>query len=367
MTFQSHVGRLQQRGLISYAIPKLFDNDKFKLIYTIFYDNSLMWRPSLRSDWKAKIDLRQQIGSTGREPGTRPGPSSITYRFDFRRVKASNFAEDFSPGEIALLSLPARVGGPGFTFIRDKRDNPLESTKGNYFTLDGFASSKYFGSEADFGRVLGTEFHVLRIWGKGKPGRQFVFARSTTIGLEQPLNGTSVLPPGSCPLNAAGEPTCTDITTIPLPEQFFAGGGNSHRGFGLNQAGPRDPSSGFPVGGTALFVNNLELRFPPISLPYLGRRIWLCDFSRYGECIHRTARHVEGTFALAPAQSRAVFVQWYNDLLSAVTNSITPGYDYTSHAVGVGVRYKTPSGPCGLTFGYNLNPTSYFQATYSTR
>ena len=41
LTFQSHVGRLQQRGLVSYAIPKLFDNDKFKLIYTIFYDNSL--------------------------------------------------------------------------------------------------------------------------------------------------------------------------------------------------------------------------------------------------------------------------------------------------------------------------------------
>jgi len=41
ITFQSHVGRLQQRGLISYTVPKLFDSDKFKLIYTIFYDNSL--------------------------------------------------------------------------------------------------------------------------------------------------------------------------------------------------------------------------------------------------------------------------------------------------------------------------------------
>ena len=41
LTFQSHVGRLQQRGLVSYEIPKLLDSDKFKLIYTIFYDNSL--------------------------------------------------------------------------------------------------------------------------------------------------------------------------------------------------------------------------------------------------------------------------------------------------------------------------------------
>ncbi len=37
------------------------------------------------------------------------------------------------------------------------------------------------------------------------------------------------------------------------------------------------------------------------------------------------------------------------------------GYDYTSHAVGLGVRYKTPIGPLRFDFGYNLNPTRYFQ------
>jgi outer membrane protein insertion porin family len=37
------------------------------------------------------------------------------------------------------------------------------------------------------------------------------------------------------------------------------------------------------------------------------------------------------------------------------------GYDYTSHAVGVGVRYKTPIGPLRFDFGYNLNPTKYSQ------
>jgi outer membrane protein insertion porin family len=42
------------------------------------------------------------------------------------------------------------------------------------------------------------------------------------------------------------------------------------------------------------------------------------------------------------------------------------GYDYTSHAVGVGVRYKTPIGPLRFDFGYNLNPTSYFQTVTST-
>ncbi len=66
---------------------------------------------------------------------------------------------------------------------------------------------------------------------------------------------------------------CPGATVIPLAERFLAGGGNSHRGFGLNQAGPRDPVTGFPLGGSALFLNNLELRFPPTTLPYVQDNI----------------------------------------------------------------------------------------------
>jgi outer membrane protein insertion porin family len=375
LTFSSHVGRLQQRGLISFAVPKLFDSDKFKLIYTIFYDNSLDVATFTSQRLEGKIDLRQQFGKSGREPGTRPGPDSMTYRFDFRTVKASNFAEGFSPGEIALLSLPARVGGPGFTFIHDKRDNPLESTKGDYFTLDAFAALSTFGTRSEtpqttpptntslptnFGRALAEYSTYYAFGNKGKPGRQFVFARSTSIGIEQPFRNTRVLPPGSCPLNSADEPTCVDIATIPLPEQFFAGGGNSHRGFGLNQAGPRDPNSGFPVGGTAQFVNNLELRFPTTSLPYLGEGFGFAIF------------HDMGNVFTAPHDMLKGLLRWHQPstrqcLSTGTTTSQdctafnNTGYDYTSHALGVGVRYKTPIGPLRFDFGYNLNPTSYFQ------
>ena len=365
LTFQSHVGTLQQRGLISYGIPKLFDNDRLKLIYTIFFDNSLDVATFTSERLEGKIDLRQQFGNSGAEPGTRAGPDSMTYRWDFRRVKAGHFAEGFSPGQIAILSLPARVGGPGFTFIHDKRDNPLESTKGSYFTLDAFASSNYFGSEADFGRALAQHSTYYAFGGKGKAGHQWVFARSTSVGVQQPFGGTKILPPGSCPLNAAGEPTCTDITTIPLPEQFFAGGGNSHRGFGLNQAGPRDPSSGFPVGGTALFVNNSELRFPPLTLPYLGEGFGFAIF------------HDMGNVFTAPHDLLKGLMRWHQPstqgcLSSGTTTSqdctafSNSGYDYTSHALGLGVRYKTPIGPLRFDFGYNLNPTRYFQTVTPT-
>jgi outer membrane protein insertion porin family len=68
-----------------------------------------------------------------------------------------------------------------------------------------------------------------------------------------------------------------EAQSIPLPERFFGGGADSLRAFPYNQAGPRDigaalvpggPTSqptGFPLGGNALFFNNVELRFPLIG------------------------------------------------------------------------------------------------------
>ena len=350
LTFQSHVGRLQQRGLVSHQIPKLLSSDKFKLIFTVFYDNSLNVATFTSQRLEGKIDLRQQISK----------PSSLTYRFDYREVKATHVKA--TTGLIPLLSLPARVGGPGFTFIRDKRDNPLESTKGNYFTLDGFAASGYFGSEADFGRGLAQNSTYQAFGGRGRPDHQFVFARSTTIGLEQPVRGTRVLPPGPCPLNGAGVPTCTGIRVIPLPELFFAGGGNSHRGFGLNQAGPRDPTSGYPVGGTALFVNSLEVRLPPFSMPYLGPGFGLAIFHDMGNVF--TAQHdmLKGLLRwhqTGPSKCLVAPSSTVNqECLNFFDNN---GFDYTSHAVGLGLRYRTPIGPMRFDFGYNLNPTAYLQ------
>ena len=37
----------------------------------------------------------------------------------------------------------------------------------------------------------------------------------------------------------------------------------------------------------------------------------------------------------------------------------TCSFNYYSHAVGLGLRYKTPVGPIRLDFSYNLNPPIY--------
>jgi outer membrane protein insertion porin family len=355
LTFQSHVGNLQQLGLISYEVPKVFNHGNLKLFYTILYDNSVNVATFTSQRLEGKIDLRQDLGRQQANHTT-----TITYRFDYRRVKASDLQADFSPVEFSLLSLPAHIGGPGFTFIRDKRDNPLESTKGQYFTLDGFVSSSYVGSQSDYGRALGQDSTYYAF---GPSNHKFVFARSTTLGMEQVYGGTRILPPGSCPLNNLQTACQSNIEFIPLPELFFAGGGNSHRGFGLNQAGPRDPSSGYPVGGSALFINSEELRFPAMTLPYLGEGFGFAIFHDMGNVF--TAGHdlVKGLVRWHQQDPAQCFGPSGVGNATCITNFDNSGYDYTSHALGIGLRYKTPIGPLRFDFAYNLNPTQYFQTT----
>src|SRR4029077_788231 len=78
---------------------------------------------------------------------------------------------------------------------------------------------------------------------------EFVLASNTEFGLIRPFHTGSTAP--------------TDY--VPLPERFFSGGDSSMRGFPRNQAGPRDPDTGFPLGGNALLFHSTELRFPFIG------------------------------------------------------------------------------------------------------
>jgi outer membrane protein insertion porin family len=42
-----------------------------------------------------------------------------------------------------------------------------------------------------------------------------------------------------------------------------------------------------------------------------------------------------------------------------VSSAATCDYNYFSHAVGGGLRYRTPIGPVRVDVGYNLNPTVF--------
>ena len=330
VAFKTHVGRLQQRALISYDAPRWFNTKNLRLSVTAFYDNTLDVTTFTSQRLEGSVQIEQILNKA----------STLTYSMTYRRVHATDIA--ISPDQIPLLSQPVRVGIPGFSYIRDKRDNALDSTKGNYTTIDGGVASSYFGSEADFGRIL-IQNSTYYAFGKNRPQeKKFVFARSTRVGVESPFADTINVTPGQT--IPAGR------TLIPLPERFFSGGGNSHRGFGLNQAGPRDPLTGFPLGGSALFVNNLELRFPPLLLPYVGDNISFAIFHDAGnvfvngnDMLHNLLRWKQKDPQFCLQQATATQCD----------------YSYISHAIGVGVHYKTPIGPVRFDFGYNLNPPAF--------
>jgi outer membrane protein insertion porin family len=256
---------------------------------------------------------------------------TMLYGFSYRRVKASDFPSNFDPTSIALNSQPVRVGMPTVAVIRDRRDDPLDSTKGSYTIANLGVASGIFGSETNFGRmfVQNSTYYTFK--------KKFVLARSTRLGYEAPY--------GSCPTCLPGQ-----SPVVPLPERFFEGGGNSHRGFSINQAGPRDPASGTPIGGSADFINNIELRLPPMNLPWVGQNMSLVFFHDMGN-VFPTAHDLFSNF-----------FQWKQKNPNSCKDTSAAGtcdFNFIAHAVGTGVRYKTPIGPVRIDFGYNLNPAMF--------
>jgi outer membrane protein insertion porin family len=343
ITFESRVGGLQQRGLISYQAPRWFNNPDWKLGLTGFFDHTLDVATFTSQRLEGSVQAEQIVSR--KADGT---PVSVmNYRFNYRLVKATNVL--VNPALIPLLSLPVRVGQPGFSYLRNHRDNDLETTRGSYNTIDGGVAASYFGSQADFSRIL-MQNSTYHSFGKTKgTNKQFVFARSIRIGLENPFANTIITQPGQeAPAN---------FSLIPLPERFFMGGGNSHRGFGLNQAGPRDPITGFPTGGSALFLNNLELRLPPPTLPFVHDNVSFAIFHDMGN-VFTDGHHMLDSF-LRWHQNKGLCSQRLNTPFQAGSGAALCNYNYISHAIGLGVRYKTPVGPVRFDFGYNLNPTVF--------
>ena len=181
VNLKANVGGLQQRGLISYDAPRLFNNPNWRLTFTAFYDNTVDVTTFTSQRLEGSVQAEQIINKA----------SIMTYRLTYRRVRANDV--QVSSDQIPLLSLPTRVAIPNFSYIRNKRDNDLETTKGNYTTVDGGVADSHFGSETDFGRLLIQNSTYYSIGRKRNSDQKFVLARSTRIGVEIPY-GNTVMP-----------------------------------------------------------------------------------------------------------------------------------------------------------------------------
>jgi outer membrane protein insertion porin family len=343
VTLKSTLSRLQQRGLIGFEAPKLAYRD-LRFTATALYDNTVDVSTFTSQRTEGNVRAEQALS---RSKDDNRVLTSIAYGFSYRRVQASNI--EVTQNLIPLLSKPTRVGGPTFLYLRNRRDNDLETTRGNYNTLEGSVAAGSFGSEADFSRLLIKNATYYSFARNKRTQRGYVFARATTIGVENPFGKTILLDPSQ---TAPGTTIPAGHTLIPLPERFFSGGGNSHRGFGLNQAGPRDAFTGFPVGGSALFLNSLELRFPNITLPYLQDNIGFTFFHDMGNVFARPQEMLSSIARWHQPNQQLCFQEANNNFQKC-------NYNYVSHAIGLGVRYQTPIGPLRFDLGYNLNPPAF--------
>lgn len=306
LSLQTRLSTLQKRAALNYFVPRIFAAPKFDATFSVLYDDAHDVRTfqAVRREGAAQIVQHYSKALT------------MFYRLNYREVTVSNLK--INPLLLPLLAQSVRVGIASFNLVQDKRDNPTDPHKGVYNTLDIGLATKAFGSQTSFARVLGRNATYYRL------GPKIILARETQFGVEPAFS----IPKTSDPTDP-----------IPLPERFFGGGGNTQRGFPENQAGPRDLLTGFPLGGSVLFFNNTELRFP-----------------LYGANISGVLFEDAGN--VFSSLSKVTFRTDQRDVSD---------FDYMVHAAGFGVRYKTPVGPIRVDLAYSMNPPKYngFPGSYT--
>jgi outer membrane protein insertion porin family len=312
---------IEDRILLGYTHPNLFSDPKLSFQATVYSEKSQDINTFTENRYEGSLQLTDVVTSH----------TTLVYRYVFRKVEVSNLNSHVLQEEIPLFEQPTLVSEFGATWIRDTRDNPAEATKGTFNSADVAVASTGIGSSASFMRffVQNSTYHPIT--------GHWSFARSIRIGILEPFANTVSLtfpPQEETPLPEL----------IPLPERFFAGGGTSLRGFALNQAGPRDSGTGYPVGGQALIALNQEVRFP-MHLPFIGSQFGGAIFYDGGNVFSQLS-HV--TFRYRPPTP--VF-----DTPTHCEYNCTNELNYFSHTVGFGVRYATPVGPIRVDLGYQIN------------
>lgn len=317
MGFRTRLSLLQQRGLFTYEAPRWFASDRWRMTITGLYDTFRNVNTFTGRRLEGAFQLTQQLNRT----------STVLYRYAYRRTSIDQETLHIEPLLVPLISQPVRVGLLSSTYISDRRDNPTDTTAGMYNTVNIALASKFWGAQPNFARLLAQNSTYHRV----RP--RIVFARTVQLGISVPWAGRAALSEQGLGSELRPDPR------IPLSERYFGGGANSHRGFAFNQAGPRDPATGFPLGGGSQFLNSLELRFPLVGAEFSG--VLFHDagnvYSRPGRISFRTTQAVR----------------------TAREGSQEFDFDYMVHAVGLGIRYRTPIGPVRLDLAYSPNPPRF--------
>jgi outer membrane protein insertion porin family len=265
-------------------------------------------------------------------------------------VRLSRFGTSFvyDTRERCERRLPGAVYGEDETVRGGEvcRYNQVDATRGQFLTADYSFAAKGLGGNTSFSRFSST-YHTYY---KVDQIRKTVFAGNLTVGLAKVFSATD--------RNGNGRIDDFD-QLLPISERFFSGGSTTLRGFGYEEAGPRQAiapqgifrdSSGkviginpftVPIGGNAMVVLNLEARVPVTPdlqlVPfYDGGNV----FRSISDIVHPRPITPSGNF-IEDLNAQNLRVHW-------------------SHTVGLGFRFRTPlGGALAIDYGWLTNPSNF--------
>ncbi len=280
----ARVSRRQQRYQLSFRAPRLL-RGRLDNYVRLFYEE--VERPSFKA---------RREGLLIESVGMRWGDWDFSGRYQFKLIGLY----DVQPGVyISRFDQDVRLSLLSAVLSRDTRDDLFYPRSGSVASAIMQYSPSWLGSEVDYVKGLVQVFAYQEVL------PDTVLAAGLRVGLAHPFSGTE---------------------DVPISERFFAGGSTTLRGFGLDMVGPNAGSEfgnggeRYPLGGDAMLVGNLELRFP--LLMGVGGVL----FYDVGNVYPRVG-------------------------------DVTLG-DLT-HSVGFGLRYRTPLGPLRVDFGTSLRTSDH--------
>ena len=293
--------RLDQRGSVSYGIPRFF-NTSWSSLFSVSSERNTENPIFSAAVYGATFQVEKKLD--------RKRTKTLILRYNFQKI---NLGDLLIPQLVLPEDRNVRLSTLSVSLLRDTRDKPLDAHKGWYQTADFGVTPQMLGSSASFVRFLGQNAFYRPVF------KNIIWANNIRIGFAKPFSNSDV----------------------PLASRFFSGGSDTLRGFPINGAGPQRPvpvcsnpaeestctQISVPVGGNMLVIFNSELRFP---------------------------------IALKKGLGAAVFYDGGNVYSRINFHEFTSNY---SNSVGVGLRYDTPVGPIRFDVGRNLSPIPGVNAT----
>jgi outer membrane protein insertion porin family len=240
LDFNWEFGQRRERFLIGFTEPWLMDTPtslSFRVsTYNQQYQNSFDFRRN-----SVNIRLGRRLN--------KPAYSSVSMGYELRDERYTDFAEAYVDQAEDPRFSPRTTSSFDLTFRRDTRDFPDFPTTGTVISYSPEMASSLIAGDVDFHRhELRYNFYRPSWW-------KFVLAVETKVAI---IDGFSRW----------------DDENISFWDRFAPGGvdwwDGQVRGYPDGSLGPRNPDTGFLLGGRSMMTINIEYRFPITERQVVG-------------------------------------------------------------------------------------------------